>query len=252
MFLPIHAAGFYDTHHSEPGHRVSDFVISSYLPTLSILALSPKPDVTPNRDLRLLAVRQPPTDGLSRLPGVDTELEHIRAVIRSSPFARTILLESSVGMVEEVLELTKEADWVHFACHGIQDAEGPTESGLCLADRRRLKISDIIALSRPRGGLAFLSACQTAMGEERLADEAIHIAAGMLFAGFEGVVGTMWSISDKLAPGVARDVYEQLFRNGTRPDHREAARALHGAIGRLRDSGKASFYSWLPFIHVGL
>ena len=252
MFLPIHAAGFYDTQHSEPGHRVSDFVISSYLPTLSILALSLKPDVTPSRDLRLLAVRQPPTDGLSRLPGVDTELEHIRAVIRDSPFARTTLLESSVGTVEEVLDLMKGADWVHFACHGIQDAKSPTESGLCLADRRRLKISDIIALSRPHGGLAFLSACQTAMGEERLADEAIHIAAGMLFAGFEGVVGTMWSISDKLAPGVARDVYEQLFRNGTRPDHREAARALHGAIGRLRDSGKASFHSWLPFIHVGL
>ena len=109
----------------------------------------------------------------------------------------------------------KEADWVHFAC---QDSENATESDLCLADRRRLKISDIIASSRPRGGLAFLSACQTAMGDEGLSDEAMHVAAGMLFAGYGGVVGTTWSISDKLAPAVARDVYEQLFRNGTRPD----------------------------------
>ena len=178
-------------------------------------------------------------------------MEHIRTVIGNSPSTCTVLLESNVGMVEEVLDLMKEADWVHFACHGIQDAANPTESGLCLADRCRLKISDIIALSRPHGGLAFLSACQTAMGEERLSDEAIHIAAGMLFAGYGGVIGTMWSISDKLAPDVARDVYEQLFRNGTRPDYREAARALHGAIGRLRDSGGASFATWLPFIHVG-
>ena len=245
MFLPIHAAGFYDTQH--PGHNASDFVISSYVPTLSILTPSRTPDAAPSGDLRLLAVRQPASDGLSPLPGAATELEHIRAVIRNSPSARTTLLASSIGTVEEVLALMKEADWVHFACHGIQDV---TESGLCLADRRRLKLRDIIALSRPRGGLAFLSACQTAMGDERLTDEAIHIAAGMLFAGYGGVIGTMWSISDKLAPDVARDVYEQLFRNGTKPDHREAARALHGAIGRLRVG--ASFATWLPFIHVGL
>ena len=68
------------------------------------------------------------------------------------------------------------------------------------------------------------------MGDEGLSDEAIHIAAGMLFAGYGGVVGTMWSISDALAPGVARDVYARLFRNGTRPDYREAARALHGVF----------------------
>jgi CHAT domain-containing protein len=207
--------------------------------------------VSPSSDLRLLSVRQPASDGLSRLPGVATELERINAVIRNSSSARTTLLESSVGTVEEVLGLMKEADWVHFACHGIQDAARPTSSGLCLADRRRLKISDIIALSRPHGGLAFLSACETATGEQHLSDEAIHIAAGMLFAGYGGVVGTMWSISDKLAPDVARDVYTQLFHNGTRPDYRNAARALHRAVGRLRDS-KASFVEWLPFIHVGL
>ena len=146
MFLPIHAAGLYDTQHSQPGYKVSDFLVSSYVPTLSILSPSLNPDVAPRNDLRLLAVRQPPSDGLSRLPGVATELEHIRAVIRNSPSARTVLLESSGGTVEEVLDLMKEADWVHFACHGIQDTASPTESGLCLADRRRLKISDIIAL----------------------------------------------------------------------------------------------------------
>ena len=110
-------------------------MISSYVPTLSILAPSPDPDVAP-RDLRLLAVRQPPSDALSRLPGVATELEHIRTVIRNSPSARTTLLESSVGTVEEVLSLMKEADWVHFSCHGIQDSESATQSGLSSALER--------------------------------------------------------------------------------------------------------------------
>ena len=183
---------------------------------------------------------------------MDIELKHIKAIIQSTPSARTTLLESSSGTVEEVLELMKEADWVHFACHGIQDTENPTDSGLCLADRRRLRLLDIIALSRPRGGLAFLSACQTATGDKDLSDEAIHIAAGMLFAGYAGVVGTMWSISDKLAPQVTRDVYEHLFRNGAKPDYREVARALHDAVERLRIRNGASFVQWLPFVHVGL
>jgi len=205
----------------------------------------------PSSDLRLLTVRQPPSDGLTHLPDVATELTHIKQVIRDSSSAHITLLESSDSTVEEVLGLMKQADWVHFACHGIQDAVNPTDSGLCLADRRRLSLRDIIAVSRPHGGLAFLSACQTAMGDEGLTDEAIHIAAAMLFAGYGAAVGTMWSISDKLAPHVARDVYGQLFRTGKRPDHREAARALHDAIERLRH-GDASFLEWLPFIHVGL
>ncbi|KAF8132367.1 TPR-like protein [Boletus edulis] len=254
VFLPIHAAGLYDVKYSAPGHKVFDFVVSSYVPTLSILAPSRNIHVAHDDDFRLLAARQPPTDGrqLSRLPGVHTELKHIKEAITNSGSACATFLEPSVGTVEEVLELMKVADWVHFACHGIQDAKNPTDSGLCLANERRLKISDIIGLSRSRGGLAFLSACQTATGDEGLSDEAIHIAAGMLFAGYAGVIGTMWSISDTLAPIVARDVYEHLFRNGTRPDYREAAWALHEAIGRLRESGEVSFNEWVPFIHVGL
>ena len=100
------------------------------------------------------------TMGLCKCP------TNIRAIIRNSPSARTTLLESSTGAIEEAFALMKESDWVHFACHGIQDVASRTESGLCLADRRRLKISDIIALSRPHGGLAFLSKCP-ATGEER-------------------------------------------------------------------------------------
>ena len=78
-------------------------------------------------------------------------------------------------------------------------------------------------MSHSRGGLAFLSACQTATGDKNLSNEAIHVVAGMLFAGYSGVIGMMWSISDKLAPDVAMDVYEQLFQDDKQPDHQEAA-----------------------------
>ncbi|KAF8556914.1 hypothetical protein OG21DRAFT_1520796 [Imleria badia] len=240
--LPIHAAGLYGAEYSQPGHKVSDFVISSYITTLSILTPSSNTPAVPSGNLRLLAVRQPPSDGLPHLPGVAIELEHIRKIIRNHPSAQTTLLEPSIGTVEEVLSLMKDTDWVHFACHGSQNTADPTQSGLGLADGRRLKISDIIALSRPHGGLAFLSSDETATGDADLPDEAIHMAAGMLFAGYGGVIGTMWSTGDKFAPDVTRE-------HGTRPDYREAARALHDAIGRLRDCHKAPFHLWLPYVH---
>ena len=128
-------------------------VRDNWVPTLSILYPSSNPCTPPSSDLRLLAVRQPSSDGQDPLSRVGRELEHVRQVIGNSPSAQTALVESSEGTVEEVLSLMKEADWVHFACHGIQDG---IDSGLCLADGRRLKLRDMTALQRPRGGLAFL------------------------------------------------------------------------------------------------
>jgi CHAT domain-containing protein len=39
---------------------------------------------------------------------------------------------------------------------------------------------------------AFLSACETAKGDTEQPDQAIHLAAAMLFVGFKSIVATMW------------------------------------------------------------
>ncbi|KAG8216399.1 hypothetical protein J3R82DRAFT_6503 [Butyriboletus roseoflavus] len=91
-FLPIHAAGLYGTGDPQPGNKVSDFVVSSYVPTLSILAPSPKPDAASNGDPAYLQSVNHFQTANPRFPGVDTELQHIRAVIENSPSARTTLL----------------------------------------------------------------------------------------------------------------------------------------------------------------
>ena len=164
------------------------------------------------------------------------------------------LLEGSEATVASVLEKMKMsgASWVHFACHGIQDITSPTDSGLMLSDGR-LKLSDIIKVSRVQGGLAFLSACQTATGDKALSEEAIHLAAGMLLAGYGGVIATMWSIKDSDAPLVADKVYGRLFQNhDEQPDYRNASRALHDAVQSLRAMSEKSYLSWVPFIHIGI
>ena len=246
-FLPIHAAGNYDV--PGPGNKASDFIISSYIPTLSVLAPSHEKTALSNV-INLLVVPQPSSDGQTHLPGVRDETMNIRTTVETLSSTRVHLRESN-GDVEGVLDEMKRSNWVHFACHGVQDVESPTDSGLCLADQRRLRLSDIIRLSRPRGGLAFLSACQTATGAVELSEEAVHLSAGMLFAGYSSVIGTMWSIKDSVAPRLAQDVYEQLFRDGRTPDSREAARALHNAVERLSQSGQP-FIAWVPFVHMGV
>ncbi|KIJ48922.1 hypothetical protein M422DRAFT_28275 [Sphaerobolus stellatus SS14] len=112
----------------------------------------------------------------------------------------------------------------------------------------------LTSLKISHGGLAFLSACQTAKGDEKLSDEAVHLSAGMLATGFGGVIATMWSVHDKVAPQVARDVYKHLKESGM--DVSEAAHALHAAVENARNNMQgeddAAFISWVPFIHMGV
>jgi len=157
-------------------------------------------------------------------------------------------LMSEEATVDRVLQEMKDADWIHMACHGKQETGEPMKSGLLLHDKI-LELSEIVRHTLPRADFAFLSACQTAVGDERIADESVHLAAGMFMAGYRGVIATMWSIRDKDAPQVAEDVYKRILKDG-KPNRKEAAHALHDAVKLLRDSG-AGLMAWVPFIHLG-
>jgi CHAT domain-containing protein len=100
--------------------------------------------------------------------------------------------------------------------------------------------------------LAVLSACQTAKGDSKLPEEAIHLAVGMLMAGYGSVVGTMWSIRDYDAPIIAEKFYKYLIDEAGGHGSR-AAYALHNAVAHLRDvRGENNFPSWVPFVHLGI
>ncbi|TFK37083.1 CHAT domain-containing protein [Crucibulum laeve] len=144
-----------------------------------------------------------------------------------------------------------ECAWVHLACHGTQNIADPTKSALILHGGKPLEVFEIIKKPLPNAEFVFMSACQTATGDNNLPDEAVHLAASMLLAGYRGVIATMWSIKDADGPVIADDVYSRLFNNGERPDHTQAANALHDAVKKLR-ANKASFDRWVPFIHVGI
>ncbi|CCO35432.1 hypothetical protein BN14_09550 [Rhizoctonia solani AG-1 IB] len=241
-FLPLHAAGDY----SQTGSRVFDYAVSSYTPTLTAL-LAPTPStLTP--DSRVLAIGQAATPGHSSLPGITKEIASIKAHI-GHKYGFSQLVDDQ-ATTAAVLDAMQDHEWVHLACHASQEVKDPTKSGFYLHDGT-LDLSAINRRSFRNKGLAFLSACQTAKGDETLADEAVHLASGMLMAGYPSVIATMWSVKDEDAPLVADKVYEQLMKDG-KVGNGEAGRALHSAVAELRERvGEKEFGRWAPYIHMG-
>lgn len=74
-------------------------------------------------------------------------------------------------------------NWVHFACHAIQDPQDPLKSCFHLHDGW-LELLEIMKQRLKNTDHAFLSACQTSTGYKNLPEEAVHLAAGMLAAGY--------------------------------------------------------------------
>jgi tetratricopeptide (TPR) repeat protein len=242
-FLPLHAAGLYNTEAAEP--QIGDYVISSYTPTVS--ALLGTATRTTDPPFRLLSVIQPSAPGASSIPNTRQELEYIQNRIANRDH---VVLNGYEGTKQRVMKGMLNSSWLHLACHGAQRQDEPTKSGLILQDGH-LTLEEIIKLDLPKAEFAFLSACQTTTGDEELSDEAVHIAAGMLLAGYRGVVATMWSIQDDLAPEVADEFYRYMMEDEGRPDNRKAAEALHYSIQKLRKKGGIPLTSWIPWVHLG-
>jgi CHAT domain len=184
--LPIHAAGIYDGPEIE---SISDFVISSYTPTLSAL-LAPKPDTSVSCKMMVVIDKANLLHASAELKKIEERVPNERLVKLGVPGAP--------AHTKDVLSGLESTSIAHFACHGIQNTENPLESALHLQIDRPLKVSSLMQLSLQNSALAFLGACQTAMGGGELSDECRHLAATFLFVGFRGVVGTMWYVGQLL------------------------------------------------------
>jgi CHAT domain-containing protein len=186
-FLPIHAAGLYGV---EKPESVSDYVVSSYTPTISAL-LNTTPHVPASFKILVAIQRdQSQVPGYSALEYTAHELKNIEAHVPTDWLVK-LGVPGAPASVKTVLSHLETASIAHFACHGEQNALSPLDSALILQDGR-LRVSQIMQQPLHNASLAVLSACHTAMGDENLPDEVIHLAASLLFAGFPGVVATMW------------------------------------------------------------
>ncbi|VDC04039.1 unnamed protein product [Peniophora sp. CBMAI 1063] len=203
-----------------------------------------------------MVISQPDTPRLqSPLPGTRAEGRQLQEFLASSNVV-TELLEDDQARAAVVRTDIGRYSWVHLACHGSQNQADATKSAFELYDEP-LTLSDLMGTVSENAELAFLSACQTAVGHDKAPEEAAHLAAGMLAVGFKGVVATMWSIGDADAPILVEAYYKELIAlrssGALRKGETGAAYALHAATNVLREKvGEAAFVRWAPFVHFGV
>jgi CHAT domain-containing protein len=131
MFLPLHAAGIYGTSSVE---CCSDYVVSSYTPTLTALSRSQKSNPGFSKvgaKLSLTAVRNINAHDANLPPLWDVE-DEIRQAQATAEEANILVVNTCVdeeAIITSVTEAFTGANMVHIACHGIQDPGNALSSG---------------------------------------------------------------------------------------------------------------------------
>ncbi|EIN05816.1 hypothetical protein PUNSTDRAFT_74190, partial [Punctularia strigosozonata HHB-11173 SS5] len=244
------------------GHCCSDYMVSSYTPALGALLWARESLTTVRkREVRALvaAVPEPFREEFGELPYAR---EEISTVISALPDGAAMALlrhddattDRNGGIrAAELLEKLPDATILHLACHGFQDPVNPLQSGFAMRDEM-LTIEKLMPMPLPHAFFAYLSACGTAKGDKDQPDQAVHLAAVMLFAGFKSVIATLWSVSmqDVDGPIIAKSVYRDIFASESEyldPD--DVAYALDAAVQQFRQAFPDPM-RWAPYIHLGI
>ncbi|KAG1775549.1 CHAT domain-containing protein [Suillus placidus] len=250
--IPLHAAHPFRTNADRSREPcLEDLYICSYTPTLSALVRSRqmmKKRVAPS--FVTIGQGQPGAGKGKALLAVDSELELVRKLVPATANRTTISGDAATRA--GALEALQQNTWVHLACHGKQDPKQPYDSHFVMRDEP-LTLLDIMEKDIPHAEFAFLSACHTAVGDEKTPDEVIHLAAGLQFSGFKSVVGTLWQVDDAVAKHVVKAFYENMFEDlegGGVMDCTKAAWALNRATQAVKT--KVPLEQRMVFIHIGM
>jgi CHAT domain-containing protein len=190
----MHAAGRY--RNTADPVCAAEYMVSSYIPSLSALIKARRnwEPICRTRLASLLICEESSDTGLARrLPDASKEVSLARGHFESAG-AQVLNAHTphiTVSSLRTIVRRTT-AHVLHLACHGIQESN-PLKSARLLQDGK-FTIEDILRLNLLDAVLAYLSACQTAKGDRNAPNQAVHLAASMLFCGFKSVIGTIWCV----------------------------------------------------------
>ena len=183
--------------------------------------------------------------GFSALPNVPTELQDIQSIMQTDK-----ILQNQKLTVEELTQAITAKGYpiVHMATHGVFG--GSAEDTFLLTYDGRLdmnRLTDLINVGRFRNQpveLLTLSACQTALGDERAA---LGLAGVAVKAGVRSVIATLWFVDDEATSETIRDFYRRLKASGV-----SKARALQQAQQALLAQTRFRHPAyWGPFLLIG-
>ena len=229
-------AAFFD------GNRflIEEFAVSN---SLGLTLTSPQPIQRESAKV-LASGLTVPVEEFTALPAVGAELDRISELyamseyrnqeFRVAPFSR----ELSAG----------EYSIVHIATHGQFKADY-RESFLLAYDGRITMnaLEETVGLRRFLNEpveLLMLSACQTAVGDERAA---LGLAGIALKAGARSAVATLWSISDNSTSMLVGEFYEQLKN----PSMTKALALRQAQLRVLAEQQFQHPFYWSPFLLIG-
>ncbi|MEM6774563.1 MAG: CHAT domain-containing protein [Pseudomonadota bacterium] len=221
-------------------YLVEEFAVST---SLGVSLTEPEP-----RDSRALNVLASglsvAAGGLEALPSVKTELTQIDTLLDGR------LLLNEAFRAEPMLRELSDGPYsvVHIATHG-KFAADFRESFLQAYDGRISlnQMEQSVARRRLTGeplDLLVLSACETALGDDRAA---LGLAGVALKAGARSAVATLWSVSDAATAELITEFYRQLRVPG-----KSKAQSLQAAQRALIESDEFTHPRlWSPYLILG-
>jgi CHAT domain-containing protein/tetratricopeptide (TPR) repeat protein len=190
-----------------------------------------------------------------RLPALfssQDEAEAIKGIVPESERLIETGLEASRDNVKKP-EISQYRV-IHFATHGLFDADNPERSGIVLSmfDAQGnlrdgvLRLHDIYNINLP-AELVVLSACNTALGKDIKGEGLIGLTRGFMYAGAARVISSLWKVDDEASAELMRRFYQKMLKEGERP-----AAALRSAqIEMLNTRRWSSPRHWAGFIIQG-
>ena len=223
--LPFHALP------DEAGESLGDRFTVSYTPSASVYYLCSTKQVTHSGGSLVL--------GIPDLAAPQIENE-VRAVAAALPDSEIFVGGAATAQV--LREKGAASRFVHIATHGCFRRDNPMFSSIALGDSH-LSLFDLYQLDLPCE-LVTLSGCGTGLNMVVGGDELLGLVRGLLYAGAQGVLVTLWDVNDQSTAEFMKLFYEALRTNGNK------AQALREATSEIRRRYAHPYY-WAPFLLIG-
>jgi len=223
-YLPFHAL-------FDGNEYLIDSYSVSYAPSASTYALCQRRGAQPSGPPLVLGV----PDALA--PMIESEA---RAVFTALPGA-SLKMGAEAG--EEALRKNgRHARLIHIATHGTFRQDNPMFSGIRLGNSY-LSLYDLYQL-KLEAELVTLSGCATGLNVVAAGDELLGLVRGLLYAGAQSLLLTLWDVHDKSTSEFMASFYRKVR------DGRDRVAAVREAQRELREVYAHPYY-WAPFMLVG-
>jgi CHAT domain-containing protein len=223
-YVPFHAL------HDGGSYLLDQFAIS-YAPSASVYAHCQTKTVNLSGDSLILGI---PDD---RTPAIRAEVEELA---RRLPHAKLFIGDAAT---EDVLRIHgPRSKTVHIATHGYFRQDNPMFSSIRLGTSQ-LCLYDMAHLQLPVE-MIVLSGCATGLNVVTPGDELMGLVRGLLQAGAQSLVLSLWDVHDDSTKDFMVELYKQLEAGC------QKAEAMRIAALRLREQRAHPFY-WAPFLLIG-